>query len=109
GLPPCTAVLAGFKGLLSRHTGQDDVIVGCPVAGRTRPETEGLIGYFANTLPLRTDLGGDPPFRDLLRRVGESGNGAFTHQELPFAKLVPEGQPHLDPSPTPLFHVLFNL
>ncbi|MHB1328062.1 MAG: amino acid adenylation domain-containing protein, partial [Gemmatimonadales bacterium] len=102
-------LLAAFQAMLSRYTGQDDIIVGSPTAGRTRLETEGLIGFFVNTLALRTDLTGNPSFRTLLGRVREVALGAFQHQDLPFERLV-EGL-HLprDLSRSPLFQVLFIL
>ncbi|HLL48050.1 MAG TPA: condensation domain-containing protein, partial [Longimicrobiaceae bacterium] len=81
---------AAFQLLLSRWSGQEDLVVGTPVAGRTHPETEGLIGLFANTLALRGDLSGEPTFRELLGRVRESALGAFAHQDLPFEKLLEE-------------------
>ncbi|HEY0019308.1 MAG TPA: amino acid adenylation domain-containing protein, partial [Longimicrobium sp.] len=84
------AVLAAWQVLLSKYSGQDDVVVGTSVAGRTRVEVEGLIGFFVNTLPLRTDLSGDPTFRQLVRRVRETTLGAFARQDLPFDKLVDE-------------------
>jgi len=102
-------LLAAFQTLLQRYTGQDDIIVGSPIAGRTRVETEGLIGFFVNTLALRTDLSGDPSFLDLLGRVREVALGAFTHQELPFEKLVEELRPERGLGHTPLLRVAFAL
>lgn len=102
-------LLAAFQAMLGRYTGQDDIIVGSPTAGRTRLETEGLIGFFVNTLALRTSLAGNPSFRTLLGRVREVALGAFQYQDLPFERLV-EGL-HLprDLSRSPLFQVLFIL
>jgi amino acid adenylation domain-containing protein len=102
-------LLAAFQTLLYRYTGQVDLVVGSPVAGRNRVELEGLIGLFVNTLPLRTDLSGEPTFRELLGRVRESVLEAFAHQDLPFAKLVEELQPERVPGRTPVFQVLFAL
>ena len=83
-------LLAVFQTLLHRYTREDDLVVGSPIAGRIRPELEGLIGLFVNTLPLRADLSGNPTFRDLLGRVREVALGAYAHQGLPFEKLVEE-------------------
>jgi amino acid adenylation domain-containing protein/non-ribosomal peptide synthase protein (TIGR01720 family) len=108
----CTAfmvLLAGFETLLHRYTGQDDLPVGSPIAGRTRRETEPLLGLFVNTLVLRGDLSGDPTVRSLLDRVRRTALDAYAHQELPFEKLVDALQPQRDLSRTPLVQVLFNL
>jgi amino acid adenylation domain-containing protein len=103
------ALLAAFDAVLARWSGQDDVVVGTPVAGRTRRETEGLIGLFVNTLALRTDLSGNPPFLALLERVRAATLGAFAHQDLPFEKLVEELQPERSLGRNPVFQVMFNL
>lgn len=102
-------LLAVFKALLQRYTGQHDIIVGTPIANRARIETEGLIGFFLNTLALRTDLSGDPSFTELLTRVREQALQAYDHQDLPFERLVEELQPTRDPSHSPLFQVMFVL
>jgi amino acid adenylation domain-containing protein len=102
-------LLAAFQALLSRLSGQDDVIVGSPVAGRHRTETEGLIGLFLNTLALRSDLAGNPGFRELLARVRETTLGAYAHQDVPFEALLAELRPERDLSRTPVFQVLFNM
>jgi amino acid adenylation domain-containing protein len=102
-------VLAGFQALLSRWSGQDDIVVGTPVAGRTHGETEGLIGFFLNTLVLRTDFSGDPSFAELLKRVREVALEAYTHQDLPFERLVEEVQPERDLGSNPLFQVMLVL
>ncbi|HEY0016599.1 MAG TPA: condensation domain-containing protein, partial [Longimicrobium sp.] len=99
-------LLAALKALLSRYAGQDDVVVGSAVAGRTRAETEPLIGLFANTLALRTDLSGDPSFRALLRRVRDTALEAYAHPDLPFEKLVAELGIERSLSHTPLLQVV---
>src|SRR5262249_25496594 len=101
-------VFAVYTVLLGRYTGQDDIVVGTPIANRNRAETEGLIGYFVNTLVLRTDLSGDPAFAGLLGRVRAQTLAAFAHQDVPFERLVDELVNDRDRSRTPLFQVLFN-
>jgi amino acid adenylation domain-containing protein len=103
------ALLSVFKVLLFRYSNQDDVVVGSPIANRTRVEVEGLIGFFVNTLVLRTDLSGDPTFIQLLGRVREVTLEAFAHQDLPFEKLVEELQPARNLSHNPLFQMMFVL
>jgi amino acid adenylation domain-containing protein len=102
-------LLAAFQSLLHRYTGQVDLVVGSPVAGRTQAETEQLIGCFLNTLVLRTDLAGNPSFRELLGRVREVALAAYTHQHLPFEKLLETLRLERDLSAPPLFQVMFNL
>ncbi len=100
-------LLAAWQGLLSRYSGQEDVVVGTPVAGRTRQETEGLIGFFVNMLALRAELGGDPTWGELLGRVRETALGAYEHQELPFERLVDELGVERSLTHTPVFQVIF--
>ncbi len=102
-------LLAVFKALLCRISGQEDLVVGVPIANRIRLETEGVIGFFANTLVLRTVLADNPELRALLARVREVSLGAYAHQEIPFEKLVEEIQPERDLANNPLFQVMFNL
>ncbi len=102
-------VLAAFEVLLARLTGQEEVLVGTPVAGRNRTETEGLIGCFVNTLVLRGDASGNPTFREFLGRVRETALGAYAHQDLPFEKLVQELRPDRDLAHSPLFQVMLSL
>jgi len=102
-------LLAAFKVLLHSKARQDDIVVGTDIANRTRVETEGLIGFFVNMLVLRTDLGGNPTFSELLQRVREITLGAYAHQDVPFAKLVGELHVKRDLSRNPLFQVVFVL
>jgi amino acid adenylation domain-containing protein len=100
-------LLATFKLFLRLYSNQDRITVGCPIAGRLEGETEDLIGFFANVLPLQTDLSGDLSFRNLVARVRDSALGAFEHQDLPFERLVQELNPQRDFSRNPLFQVVF--
>ncbi|MBN3896548.1 MAG: amino acid adenylation domain-containing protein [Nostoc sp. NOS(2021)] len=102
-------MLAAFQTLLYRYTQQEDITVGSPIANRNRSELEGLIGFFVNSLVLRTDFSGNPKFRELLKRVREVTLGAYSHQDLPFEKLVEELHPERDLSYHPFFQVVFSL
>ncbi len=102
-------LLAAFQVLLQRYTGEDDLLVGTPVAGRLRPEVEGLIGCFVNTLVLRTDLSGRPTFSEVLERVRDRTIEAFEYEDLPFERLVEELQPTRELGRNPLFQVMFAL
>ncbi|MBV9774029.1 MAG: AMP-binding protein, partial [Gemmatimonadetes bacterium] len=106
---PFMTLLAAWQALLGRWAGQDDVVVGTPIAGRTLHETEGVIGFFVNMLALRADLSGDPTWTELLGRVRETALGAYTHQELPFERLVEELAVERGLTYTPLFQVTFDL
>jgi hypothetical protein len=101
------AFLGIFNALLYRYTGQEDIVVGVPIAGRNRVEIENLIGFFVNTLVLRVRLSDNPTFRELLKRVKEATLGAYANQEVPFEKLVEELQPRRNLSLSPLFQVMF--
>lgn len=102
-------LLAAFQTLLYRYTGQEDIAVGSPIANRNRSEIEPLIGFFVNSLVLRTDLSGNPTFQELLSRVREVALGAYAHQDLPFEKLVEELHPERNLNQNPLFQVVFAL
>lgn len=102
-------LLAAFQVLLQRYSGQDDIVVGSPIAGRITTEIESLIGFFVNTLVLRTDLSGNPTFLELLARVREMALNAYAHQDIPFDKLVEESQADRDLSRNPLFQIAFVL
>jgi amino acid adenylation domain-containing protein len=101
-------LLAGFKALIHRYTGAEDVVLGSPVSGREHDETASLLGYFSNTLALRTDLSGDPTFAELLARVKRTTLEARTHQELPFERLVEALNPERNQSHSPIFQVLLG-
>ncbi|MEG4071718.1 amino acid adenylation domain-containing protein [Microcoleus sp. Pol14C2] len=102
-------MLAAFKTLLYHYAQQEDIVVGSPIANRNRSEIEALIGFFVNSLVLRTDLSGNPTFRELLNRVKEVALGAYAHQDLPFEKLVEELHPDRALNQNPLFQVAFAL
>jgi amino acid adenylation domain-containing protein len=104
---PFMTLLAAFLVLLHRYSGNEDVVVGVPVANRGRPEIERLIGYFVNMLALRNDLSGNPSFRELLARVRRTSLSGFAHQQLPFGRLVGELRPPRDLSRSPVFQVSF--
>ncbi|HEY0546553.1 MAG TPA: amino acid adenylation domain-containing protein [Pyrinomonadaceae bacterium] len=101
-------LLAIFKTLLYRYTGQSDLLVGTPIANRLRPELEGLIGFFVNTLVMRAELAGDQTFLELLRQVRAVALQAYEHQDMPFEQLVQALQPERNLSHSPLFQVMFT-
>jgi amino acid adenylation domain-containing protein/non-ribosomal peptide synthase protein (TIGR01720 family) len=109
GVTPFMALLAAFQALLSRLAGNEDLVVGTPVAGRARPEFEGLIGCFVNTLALRGDLSGNPTFRELLSRVRAACLAAYAHQDLPFERLLALLQPERRLDRAPVFQVMLAL
>lgn len=102
-------LLAAFQVLLHRYTGETDIVVGTPIAGRNRAETEGLIGFFANMLALRADLSGEPAFREVLGRARETALDAYDHQDMPFEKLVEVLRPPRVANSTPIFQVVLTL
>ncbi|HVS00999.1 MAG TPA: amino acid adenylation domain-containing protein, partial [Thermoanaerobaculia bacterium] len=109
GMTLFMTLLAATQALIARHSGEDDVAVGAPVAGRSRVESEGLIGCFLNTLVLRTDLSGGPGFRELARRVRTVTLEAFSHQDVPFEAVLGRLRLDRDLARTSLFQVLFNV
>ncbi len=102
-------LLAAFDVLLYRYSGQADIVVGTPILNRTRPETEGLIGFFLNTLAIRAEIPAGCTFQELLGRVREACLGAYAHQDMPFERLVTELAPERDLGRSPLFQVMFTL
>jgi amino acid adenylation domain-containing protein len=109
GATPYMAFLAAFATLLSSYSGQEDLTIGTPIAGRLRPEHERLIGFFANTLVMRVDTSGDPSFRELLRHVRRTAFDAYAHQEVPFERIVKELNVARDLGRNPLFQVMFGV
>ena len=109
GVTLFATLLGAFKVLLHRYAGQDDILVGAAISGRNRTEIEGLLGFFVNTLVMRTDLSGDPNFRQLLWRVKETALGAYAHQDLPFEKLVEVLNPERNASHSPMFQVMMSM
>ncbi|MEV1240493.1 amino acid adenylation domain-containing protein [Nonomuraea sp. NPDC049750] len=109
GATPYMVLLTAFATLLGRYAGQEDVAIGSPVAGRSLPELDGLIGCFINMLAMRVDLSGDPSFLGLLHRVRDLAMDAYAHQELPFERLVSELNVPREVSRSPLFQVLFAM
>ncbi|HXQ71448.1 MAG TPA: amino acid adenylation domain-containing protein, partial [Pyrinomonadaceae bacterium] len=99
-------LMAGFHALLWRYTGQNDILVGTPIAGRSRVELEPMIGFFVNMIPIRTNFNRCPTFRELVNQVRDSALAAYTHQELPFDKLVEELQPKRSPGRNPIFQTI---
>jgi non-ribosomal peptide synthetase component F len=100
-------LMAGFQALLSRYSGQEQIVVGTDLANRTMPETERMIGFFINLMAVRTDLSGNPTFRELLGRVRDGLLESYAHQEVPFPKIVQEIQPERSASHNPIVQVLF--
>ncbi len=104
-----TLMLAVFNVWLARHTGQTDIIVGTPLADRDRPEVQPLMGYFLNTLPIRTRLEGNPPFRRVLRQIHQTLMDAYSHSDIPFERLVELVVKHREPGRHPIYQVMFVL
>ncbi|HEV7767641.1 MAG TPA: amino acid adenylation domain-containing protein, partial [Thermoanaerobaculia bacterium] len=102
-------LLAAWYVLLHRFSGEEEIVVGTPIAGRTHSELEPLIGFFVNTLVIRASITGNPTFREVLRQVRDAANGAYAHQDLPFERLVAELAPERRLSHTPLFQCFFAL
>ncbi|MFE9675363.1 amino acid adenylation domain-containing protein [Streptomyces sp. NPDC006259] len=102
-------MLTAFKVLLHRHSGQDDLIVGIPEAGRNHSDIEPLIGFFINTLAVRTDVSGDPAFRDLLAKVRDTAYDAYADRDVPFERILIDLQPTRRLDRTPVFQVFFNM
>jgi len=107
GVTPFMTLLAAFNVMLSRYSGAEHIVLGTDIANRTTAETERLIGFFINLLPLHTDVSGDPTFGELLQRVREVSLAAYAHQDLPFDKLVHELRPERSGSHNPIVQALF--
>jgi non-ribosomal peptide synthetase component F len=107
GATPFMTMLAAFNALLARYSGQEHIVLGTDIANRTTAETERMIGFFINLLPVHTDLSGDPSFRELVSRVREVALGAYAHQDIPFDKLVEDLQPERSRSHNPIVQALF--
>jgi amino acid adenylation domain-containing protein len=108
GGTPFVTMLAAFQVLIYRYTRQSDLVIGIPVANRSRPEIEPVVGFFVNTLALRGDLAGNPTFSELIRHVSDRVSEAFSHQDLPFDRLVQELRHARDASYHPVFQIMFN-
>jgi amino acid adenylation domain-containing protein len=109
GVTPFMTILSALLVLLHRHSGQDDIAIGTPTAGRNQSELEGLIGFFVSTVVVRTDLSGRPTFSELLGRVRDSVLSAYSHQDTPFEKIVEELAPPRDPGRSPFADVWVNM
>ncbi|TCP66050.1 non-ribosomal peptide synthetase [Baia soyae] len=109
GISLYMTLLSAFKALMYRYTRQEDILIASPIANRTRSEWEKVVGFFANTLVLRTDLSGDPSFRELLKRVQQVTLSAFSNQDVPFEQIVEKLMPNRDLSMNPIFQIMFNL
>lgn len=107
GVTMFMTLMAAYKTLIYRYTNQPDLLISTPIGTRLRPETENIVGYLLNLLIVRSDLSGDPTFRELLKREQDACVGAFAHQEVPFGKLVQELKPVQDPSRNPIAQVAF--
>jgi amino acid adenylation domain-containing protein len=107
GVTPFMTLLAAFQALLARYSGQEHIVLGTDIANRTTAETERMIGFFINLLPVHTDLSGNPSFRELVSRVREVALGAYAHQDIPFDKLVEDLQPERSRSHNPIVQALF--
>ncbi|MDB6059427.1 MAG: Malonyl CoA-acyl carrier protein transacylase, partial [Verrucomicrobiales bacterium] len=109
GMTPYILMLAAFQTLLAKYTGQNDIVIGSPIAGRNRAESEDLIGFFVNTLVLRTNFAGEPTFWEVLQRVREVALGAYANQDVPFERLVETLQPDRSSTQSALVRIMFAL